>query len=323
MDKIKNKPIKYFVIAILMLVVIIYIFPRIINLFEASYTLEYGELKLNDEAEVCIIRDEKVYFSEYGGKANYYIDEGTLVRRGTTVMDFSESREEETSEEYSEMKRNIGKNIVSTSDFITQNVGIVSYYADGYEGKLTPKTKNKLSYEAFSDIKKNDVTNLKRDIIAQGEPVFKVVDRTKWYLVCFTNAKSIERYREGQTVQVEFEDDDVEATVTDVEKKDGKLRVILETDYYYEQFNKKRTQDVILTTYDEKGLIINNSSIAEKKNRKGVYVRNKTGDYNFVPIQISLTDGKQSIVADTFYYDKNGNRVDTVEIYDEVLKKAK
>lgn len=323
MNKIKNKPIRYFIISILLLGVIIYIFPKIISLFEASYTLEYGELKLTDEAEACIVRDEKVYFAENGGRANYYINEGTLVRSGTTVMDFTESSEEEASEEYNEIKQNIGKNIITTNDFVTQNVGIVSYFADGYEGKLTPETLNKISYEAFSDIKKSKVIDLNRNIVAKGEPAYKVVDRTKWYLVCFMDAKSIDRYKKGQNLQVEFEDDYIEATVLDVEKKDGKLRVILETNYYYDQFNQKRTDDVVLTTYDEKGLIINNSSITEKKKQKGVYVRNKTGEYNFVPVQVYLTDGKKSLVADTFYYDSKGKMVDTVEIYDEILKKPK
>ena len=58
----------------------------------------------------------------------------------------------------------------------------------------------------------------------------------------------------------------------------------------------------------------------KKKGRPGVYVKTKTGDFVFKPVYVEATDGKRSIVTGTYFYDDDGNTVNTVNIYDEVKK---
>ncbi len=41
----------------------------------------------------------------------------------------------------------------------------------------------------------------------------------------------------------------------------------------------------------------------------------------FKPIKVLITDGEVSLVENSFFYDGQGQRVDTVKIYDEILKK--
>ena len=180
-------------------------------------------------------------------------------------------------------------------------------------------------YSYYSKISEDNVADLKRKNIAEGEPVFRIVDRTEWYIVCFVPVEHLDRYEEGNDVTAEFEDDSVEAEVYSVSKdKDGEHgRVILSVGNYYENYTKTRACPVSLVTYDEKGLLLENDSITEEDGQKGVYVRNKTGDYYFVPVKIYATDGEFSLAADTMYFDENGEQVMTVEIYDEILKNPK
>ena len=85
-----------------------------------------------------------------------------------------------------------------------------------------------------------------------------------------------------------------------------------------------RACPVSLVTYEERGLLVENSSITEENGQQGVLVKKKTGGYDFVPIKVYATDGTYSLVADTFFDDaESGKRYDTVEIYDEVLKEPK
>ena len=57
---------------------------------------------------------------------------------------------------------------------------------------------------------------------------------------------------------------------------------------------------------------------------QGVYVKNKTNDYYFVPIKVIVSDGEKSLVKDTYFYDKETDKTyDTIEIYDVVLKEPK
>ena len=324
MSKIKKKPIVFFVIALIALYIIIYIIPKVTGALVSAYTVEYGELKVADETKGFLVRNEKVYISATSGKENRYIKGGTLVRSGTTVMEVTGNSESEVGAEYTDMLTRLGNDAISTSDFSVAEGGVVSYYADGYEGKIRPDNMEKGTYEYYSKLSQDNVVNLARNAVAKGEPVFKIADRTKWYIVCFIDKKHLDRYTVGQEVTVEFEDDFVRAKVYKADEQDGKGRVILVTDYYYEKFAKTRVADISLVTDSGRGLIIENSSITEEKGMPGVYVKNKTNDYNFVPIQVIVSDGEKSLVKDTFFHDtKKDKTYDTIEIYDVVLKDPK
>ena len=97
-------------------------------------------------------------------------------------------------------------------------------------------------------------------------------------------------------------------------------QIVFESDRYYEDFTKLRILELDIVTSDYSGLIVPNSSIATLDGQVGVYVKQKTEDYKFVPIKIRTSDGELSVVADSKYYDADGNEVLTVEIYDEILK---
>ena len=323
MSKRKRKPIILFVIALAALYVIIYIVPTVTGAMVSSYTIEYGQLKISDEVNGYLVRDEQVYTAATGGKANRYIESGTLVRSGTTVMEVSGGSDDEIDARYTELLTRLGNSGVSTDTFTTRKVGIISYYADGYEGKIRPDNMEQGNYSYYSKLSQDSVVNLQRDSVASGEPVFKVVDRTVWYIVCFVPAEHMDRYEKGDQITVEFADDYVEAQVYSVtEDPDGEHgRVILSTDNYYEKYIQTRVCQVSLVTYDQQGLLIENSSIAEKDGQQGVYVKDNNRNYSFVPIKIYATDGTYSLIADDYFIDKeSGQQYDTVEIYDEVLK---
>lgn len=323
MSKFKNKGVLIFIIALIVLYSIIYIIPKVTGALVSSYTVGYGELKIADEVNGYFVRNEKVYVAETGGKANRYVKNGTLVRIGTTVMEVTGGADGEMGEQYIEPLKRLGEDKVTTNTFSVQSGGIISYSFDGYESKLTPKTMKDGSLAFYEKLSQENVIDLKRENVISGEPVFKVVDRTKWYIVCFIDKAHIKRYESGDKINVELKDDTITCTVDQIDKVDGKGRVILSTDQYLEQFAETRVAKVSLVTSSVKGLIIENDSIAEEKGVKGVYVQDKTGEYVFVPILVLATDGKQSVIEDTYFYDEDGEQQLTVEIYDELLKDPK
>lgn len=323
MKKIKKKPIVLFFIAIIALYVIIYIVPKVTGALVSSYTATYGELKICDETDGWLVRSEKVYTAGSGGSINRYIEEGTLVRNGTSVMEVSGDGGGEIDTAYTDLLSRLGDSAVETESYAAEEVGIVCYYADGYEGKLTPETMEKGGLSYYSKVTQDAVVDLKRDTAAKGEPVFKVADRTKWYLVCFVEESSADRYEVGQELKVVFEDDEVRMDVKSIKKMDGKIRIILETVYYYEGFAKTRAAKVSLVTYENRGLILENDSIVEEDGKQGVYVKVRSGNFVFVPVSVEKTDGQYSLVKDGTYTDEEGELISTVEIYDEVLKNPK
>ena len=75
-----------------------------------------------------------------------------------------------------------------------------------------------------------------------------------------------------------------------------------------------------IITSDYSGIIVPNSSIATVDGQVGVYVKERTGDFTFTPIKIIASDGEDSAVSSSYFYDDEGQRVNSVEIYDEILK---
>lgn len=321
MNNLKKKPVLLFVLALIALYLIIYVIPRVTGALVSSYTVEYGELKISDQTTGYLVRNEQVYTAKNGGKANRYIADKTLVRNGTTVMEVTGGGAGESDAKYSELLARLGDAGVRTGEFSAEDGGIVSYYADGYEGKLKPDNMAGGDYDYYSKLSQDAVVSLERKQINAGEPVFKVVDRTRWYIVCFIDASHMDRYETGDEVRVEFADETILADVHQVTKSGGKARVILETMYYYDKFAQTRVADISLVTYQHSGLVIENSSIAEEKKQQGVYVKNKSNQFVFVPIQVLATNGEQSLIADNMFVDEGtGQTVSTVEIYDEILK---
>lgn len=322
MNRRKISPFILFIIALVVLYVIIYIIPTVTGSLVSSYTVAYGEMKITDETTGYLVRKETVYTAGTGGSANRYIENGTLIRGGTTVMEVSGDSSAEVDSVYTDILTRLGDEAVSTNSYTAKKGGVVSYYADGYESKLSPDNMSKRSYSFYSKLSQDEVRDLPRKTVAKGEPVFKILDRTQWYLVCFIPKSHMDRYEEGMDITVEFEDDFVEAEVYSVSMdKDGEhARVILSVGNYYEKYTQMRACDVSLVTYEARGLLVENDSITKKKGQQGVYVKNKTNDYIFVPIKVYASDGKYSLVADTMYLDENQEQVMTVEIYDEVLK---
>lgn len=323
MKKIKKKIIFLYIIALLVLYSVIYLTPKLTDALISSYTVEYGEMKLSDETTGYIVRNEQVYVTGAGGNTNFYIDEGTMVRKGTSVMEITSSSDREAAEKYTSLVSRLNKNYIKTTTFHTESSGIISYHSDGYENKITPDNMEKKDKEYYETLSNSDVLDLKRSDVAKGEPVFKVVDRAHWYIVCFVDKKNADRYIQDYKVSMEFEDSTISVRVYSTKNMNGKTRVIFETNNYYEKFSQIRTADVNLVTASQTGLLILNSSIGEEKGVKGVYVKNKAGDYIFKPIKILLTDGEKSIVKNTYFYDDEGQYQNTVKTYDDVLKKAK
>ena len=71
------------------------------------------------------------------------------------------------------------------------------------------------------------------------------------------------------------------------------------------------------------GIILEADSIVEEDGQEGVYVVNKLGKTNFVPVKILSTDGEKTVVEKNYYYDSEGNTVTTVKNYDEILRPDK
>lgn len=205
--------------------------------------------------------------------------------------------------------------------YISQTNGVVSYYIDGYESEFTPEnmallTKDKVEKLTF------DVQNLARKNTLTNEPLFKLVDNKEWYAVFWVEPQNIVKYQKNKTAYLNLPLGQVEGTIYDIIDDNGEWLVILKFNRYYDEFAKLRKIDTEVVTSDYKGLTIRNESITTKGGQPGVYVKDKSGQYVFKPVKIITSDGEWSLVEVSYFYSKDGSeKVETVNTYDEILKR--
>lgn len=205
--------------------------------------------------------------------------------------------------------------------YISQTNGVVSYYLDGYESEFSPENISLLSKDKVEKLK-IEVDNLKRETTLSKEPLFKIVDNSQWFVIFWVRPENIVKYEKGKPAVINLPLGQVEGMIYDIIDDNGEYLVILEFNRYYEEFAKIRKIDIEVITSDYKGLKIYNESITTKEGQPGVYVIHKSGEYVFVPVKIITSDGVCSLVEVSYFYTDDGaTKVDTVNIYDEILKK--
>ena len=224
---------------------------------------------------------------------------------------------------YSEIRKNVkGKHHVNTSDFITHHEGIITYHADGNESKITPENMEKKNKAFFQKLKNSSDLELNNEVIDKTDPVFKICDRAAWYIICYIPREHEQRYAVGNRVRVLINDEKtITGTVMSITDERREKRLTIKTNNWYDHFATLRKADIEVITSDVMGLLISNTSRVKKNGQYYVYVRQKTGKYKLVPINIIASDGTRSAISPSQYRDAEGNTVATVRSYDDILRR--
>lgn len=210
---------------------------------------------------------------------------------------------------------------ITPKEYVSQSKGIVSYYIDGYESEFTPENMSLLTKKKVESLK-FDIQNVKRNTTTEGEPVYKIIDNNEWYTIFWVKPEDIVKYQKGKTAYLNLPLGQVKGTIKDIVDDQGEWMVIMSFNRYYKEFAQIRKADAQVVTADYKGLTIPNESITTKNKQPGVYVKDVNNEYVFKPVQIITSDGEYSLVeVSCFYTDGGTKRVETVNVYDEILKR--
>lgn len=340
----KNKRFLIFiyVVALAACIMFVYVFPSIGKALEGTYIVEHGSVEVYDEVDSYIVRNETVYTAGKDCFVKTKADEGKLVRVGVPIVTISEGGKEEASNTYTTLIETLDKAPVPTEDGLSKNAGYVSYKVDGAETVLNHDSIAKMKRETLEKYAAARLVKAAGGKCAKSEPLFKIVENGDWWLVYYVDSKTIEKYYEGQRVDLTIDDETVSAHVESIspkpvsdedeetedgeasEKKDeaepvSEYRIVLCCSVFVKDYMTMRTAKIKVTTSGGEGLKIQNKSIVEKKGKKGVLVKNKYGKNVFKPIKILAADDKYSIISEERYLDASYNFVDTVKIYDEIL----
>lgn len=292
-----------YAVVLVILYVIIYVVPRVSGIFLETYTAEYGTLEVSQESSYMAVRDEKLYVSDNGGAVSRAAAQGRLMRKNSHIVD------------------------VGGVKHYSQQKGIVSYYYDGLEGVYTPENMQTIT-EADLELTDEEkqtyaVRECSQGTVESGSPIFKIVDNKEWYLVCWLSAAEAEDIEAGRSITVEFDDGkQLKMKVMQVNPQGQNRQLILSCNRYYEKFDSIRSGTCRLIKSSKSGIIVDSDSIVEEDGQKGVYVMSKQLDEaSFVPVKVLLSHGDKTVVEKNYFINVEGQKVSTVENYDEILKK--
>lgn len=158
-------------------------------------------------------------------------------------------------------------NSASSSSLITscyaQESGIVVYSIDGYEDFTLQDMK--AEYFDQDNYEKNHLVN--NELIAKGDPVYKLSTAEDWSIVIQTDEETAQQLVEEEYIEVKFLKNQYKAwaSVTSYTNDDGDTFVALTFTNSMITFCTDRFIDIELLLEDERGLKIPNSSIVEKE----------------------------------------------------------
>jgi putative membrane fusion protein len=333
---IKRAIVVVFVLAVAGLYIAIFVIPDLKGALRKTTVLEYGNLAISDEVTAYIVRDETVYMAARTGEIRYYVGEGVKVRKDVKLLDIvagasAEAEPEagvvtETEAETSEiaaLQARIGANGITLDQNAASLTGMISYYIDGYESVFSPENIPFLTRETAGAVA-GPVVNVTRHDghVAQGEPIYKLLDNTQWYMVFWFDKDSgfIVNYKSGGAVTARMRDGEVGGKITDVVDQGDAWMIVLGFDRHYEHMAQLRSADATIVVADYRGLLVDNASIASQDGTVGVYAKQRGGDFKFVPVNIERSDGTRSIVSMSSFTAPDGKQVGTVNIYEEILR---
>ncbi|MCR5033879.1 MAG: HlyD family efflux transporter periplasmic adaptor subunit [Clostridia bacterium] len=319
----KTRRILVLYLAVLVLLyIVIFQMPKMSDKFETTQVLENGTLEVSCEAEGYIVKDEAICVCSKTGTISYRVEDGTVVKKETKI----ESIEETDSEKESEIKGKYQKLLdqLKGYDLLMQSStapisGVFSMSMDGNEKYFRIDNLDKIKKETVEDLSMKQV-DLQREKVNQGEPVFKISNDDAWYIVTWVEKADARKYEEGEKVRITIGDSTLDAKVRTI-KRDGEFfKMVFYLNVYYEDFCSARKVDMTVVQSNTMGVIVDNECIIEKHGQKGVYVKTKDGDTYFRPIKVKITDGKQSVIYESIYVNDKYEQVETVRVYQEVLR---
>ncbi|MBE6019588.1 MAG: hypothetical protein E7230_04550 [Clostridiales bacterium] len=249
--------------------------------------------------------------------------EGTETGTAETEEAAEEEPEENTAGKtgkYANAMEELGDTVVFTADGSTKDSGYISYTIDGAEARLTKAAIDGLTEKDLKDLTSRKTLKLPDKKCGDGYPVFKIVRNSKWYLVFFVDNESAYRYIEGDTLTIDINGEPVSVRVAKVDSGTKTSKIVLSCKAFYDGFFDTRTLDTTVTFVSSEGLVIEDDSIVEAPDgKRGVFVKNKLGEHVFTPIRVKADNGKKCVVFEDIYVDADGNFVETISTYDEII----
>lgn len=221
-------------------------------------------------------------------------------------------------EELNKEKAELETLLKSKNSLVYSNyIGILTSYCDGYEDKLKIENIRDLTVSDIRSIKDVESIDYSKPKI-KGDPLGRIVDDYRWYLVGEVTKEDIEHIYSEKPVYIYIEDKKIKAYLEDFYKgKDQKFIGYFRVEDQNFKFFEKRKHNADIEYEYSKGLKIPMSALVEKDQKMGVYVVDRTGTAIFKEIPKIEARNKEFFAI---HYESSYRKdLTKINLYDEIV----
>lgn len=252
----------------------------------ATVPVRRGPVELAIAGPAVVVRDEFVQVAPRDGPLARLVEEGRAVRVGTPVV-------------------RVGAGVAAVP-VVAEVPGTVSFDVDGLETELRPSALPWLG-AAAGDVpgpawlERLPLRRLDppREAVREGEPVFKIVDGSRVWLVVPAEAEPLRFVGPGERLRVELADigSAVHFTVSGMSAGDGRRLLVLKADEPVpDRLLLVRRTSVRSVLRRWTGLVVPRESLTHQGGQLGVWVE-EAGRSRFVPVRV-LGQGPEGAVVE-------------------------
>ncbi|MCG8499322.1 MAG: hypothetical protein MJB12_02800 [Firmicutes bacterium] len=266
--------------------------------------------KVNDIIDVTYVKSG-TKLSQLKTDINSILDKKLIIsgEKGASGYNLDELQKEK--EKYESQLKS------SKLDLIAENAGIVSYTIDQMEQFLNPVNIKEFTPSGFTALDNMEFDN--NAATKPGQAVAKIIDNFEWYLGFVIEDQKIYDLKEGDRVQVRFNDSDyatVGAAVYYISREEsGKKVVVLALNRHIDSIYRHRKVDVDIIQHTYSGLKIPTSAIRVQGGKVGVYVLRKR-IAKFCEVDVLYKTGDFAIVKENNLNERG------LLLYDEIVVKS-
>ncbi|MBS4534207.1 HlyD family efflux transporter periplasmic adaptor subunit [Clostridium sp. D2Q-14] len=209
--------------------------------------------------------------------------------------------------------------------YYSEDSGIVSYQFDGYEEFYSYNNVLNMKPKDIKLEEKSIKNTRKLDNIEHGQPIMKVIDDFKWYILANVSVEKSKNLNKGDSIRIRVKDDsqEIQGEIVNLKSDKENTLVLIELNSYLYKYYKERFLEVEIILRRYEGLKIPSKAIVKKDGLKGVYTKNIDSIINFKPVKILYQDD-EFVIADQgqrgmIQLKKDEEKYNTVESYDEVI----
>ncbi|SDK42002.1 putative membrane fusion protein [Natronincola ferrireducens] len=220
-----------------------------------------------------------------------------------------------------ERQRQILQNKVNASveKIYSEFSGIVAVGSDGLEDILSLKNIDEITGQQLRVIE-NTYESGRNNLQKQN---IKIIKSHRWSIIVELQDSEIEGMEKGKTIKIRQRGNPREynALIRNIISEEESNMVILDLNEFMESFYEERTLDLDMIKSSYEGIMIPETAIIEKEGQEGVYRLDINGFSRFVPVKVKGRNREYAIVYHG-YFEHEGNRVNTINFYDEIIMYA-